>query len=112
MWKFKSLKGRDKWLFLLTVGLILCILAFPMDKLTQKTSARRAMSSQAAENGVSEAGWQNESPVGEGEIVGGERDSKDETYPVSAKASEGYEQELERRVKEILKMLTVSGPWM
>ena len=30
MWKFKSLTGRDKWLFLLTIGVILCILAFPV----------------------------------------------------------------------------------
>lgn len=32
MWKFKSWKGKDKWLFLLTMGVILCILAFPMGK--------------------------------------------------------------------------------
>lgn len=36
MWKFKSLKGRDKWLFLLTIGIILCILAFPADRLARQ----------------------------------------------------------------------------
>jgi stage III sporulation protein AG len=34
MWKFKSLKGRDKWLFLLTIGAVLCILAFPAERLS------------------------------------------------------------------------------
>ncbi len=28
MWKLK-LQGKDRWVFLLTVGVILCILAFP-----------------------------------------------------------------------------------
>lgn len=39
MLKFKSWKGRDKWLFFLTIGVILCILAFPVESLTQKTRA-------------------------------------------------------------------------
>lgn len=31
MWKFKLPKGKERWLFLLSAGIILCILAFPMD---------------------------------------------------------------------------------
>ena len=29
MWKLKLPEGKDRWIFLLTVGVILCILAFP-----------------------------------------------------------------------------------
>ena len=36
MWKFKSWKGKDKACFLLSVGAILCILAFPAEKLMKK----------------------------------------------------------------------------
>ncbi|MCD8222282.1 MAG: stage III sporulation protein AG [Clostridiales bacterium] len=34
MSKFKSLTGKDKWILLLTMGLALCILAFPVEWLT------------------------------------------------------------------------------
>ena len=30
MWKLKLPEGKDRWIFLLTVGVILCILAFPV----------------------------------------------------------------------------------
>jgi stage III sporulation protein AG len=39
MWKFKSLKGRDRWIFLLTIGAVLCILAFPAERFTQRSTA-------------------------------------------------------------------------
>lgn len=42
MWKFKSLKGKDKWIFLLTVGVILCILAFPVENLTGRREDKAA----------------------------------------------------------------------
>ena len=40
MWKFKWLKGKDKWLLLLTSGIILCILAFPAGRLSGKRETK------------------------------------------------------------------------
>lgn len=40
MWKFKSLKGKDKWIFLLTIGIILCILAFPAENLANRSKTK------------------------------------------------------------------------
>lgn len=86
MWKFRSLKGKDKWLFLLTLGVILCILAFPADKLIPRTSGERA------------GGGENEKTAAE------EGDTKENmAYPVLAAVKDSYEAELERRVREILK---------
>ena len=40
MWKLKLPEGKDRWIFLLTVGVILCILAFPVgSKEQQRNSA-------------------------------------------------------------------------
>lgn len=93
MLKFKSWKARDKWLFLLTMGVILCILAFPVNRLTgtANTSAKtnnltNAEAEAEAETEVTpEAAW----------------------VAAAAKSGDAYETELEHRVREILK--TVDG---
>lgn len=102
MWKFKWLKGKDKWLFLLTSGIILCILAFPAGRLsgrTQVTDGRTADGGSAKEPGrgaeegsLSSAGWQNATGSVSGEDVG-----------TKGGVQETYEEELEQRVQNILK---------
>lgn len=109
MWKFKSwktLKGRDKWLFLLTVGLMFCIMAFPADKLAHKVMPGEEVSGTRQQSMQDTAGlWE----------TSGSADSQEENqsmsaaaaYPSSAKIGGSYEEELEHRVREILK--TVDG---
>lgn len=91
MLKFKSWKARDKWLFLLTMGVILCILAFPVDRLTG-TAAAPAKTTKLT-NADAEA----------------EAEAADKAVQAAAavKSGDSYEAELERRVREILK--TVDG---
>ncbi len=86
MWKFSSLKGKgkDKWLFLLTMGIILCILAFPAGSLTKNKSEE-----------VPQA-------LTESELA-----AAADAVPAAAKVTDSYEAELEHRVREILK--TVDG---
>ena len=74
-------KGKDKWLFLAGIGAILCILAFPAEKLAGRNSGQTE------------------------EIDSGKNISGIST-PASAAVSEGessYEKQLETRVREILK---------
>ncbi len=95
MWKFKSLKGRDKWLFLLTIGVILCILAFPSGK-----GAGASKSSMAGGNAAGAA----VSGFGEGMNAGGDENMDgQEAQPAAGRVISDYGQALEDRVKEILK---------
>lgn len=101
MLKFKSWKGKDKWLFLLTIGVILCILAFPVESLLPKTKE--------AGSGLNAAG--DSTVAGIDSAAGkGEESTKDpaagEAAAVPASASkigDAYEKELEGRVRDILK---------
>ncbi len=93
MWKFKWWKGKDKWLFLLTLGVILCILAFPADQTVKKMSSDREKA--WGDNGR-ETGGENQ---GGGQIV----------LPAAAGVSDSYEAELERRVRDILKKVDGVG---
>lgn len=99
MWKFKSWKGRDKWLFLLTIGVILCILAFPADSLTKKSRKVQAHVTDGAAVSGSEPlqadGWMEDQNVTK-------ESGSEPALPVSAKVSNSYEAELEARVREIL----------
>lgn len=87
MLKFKSWKARDKWLFLLTMGVILCILAFPADRLNRTALA----------------------PAKTANLTNAEAETEAGAVPAAAatKSEDSYEAELERRVREILK--TVDG---
>lgn len=87
MWKFKSWKGKDKWLFLLTMGVILCILAFPMGN---GTGGRSEVVRQTADT--------------ENALEGKESGAAEEAaLEASGKAVSTYEQQLEQRVRDILK---------
>lgn len=117
MWKFKSWKGRDKWLFFLTIGVILCILAFPVESLTQKSRAvsgsvggKQAAAAQGLP-GTAQTDKQSDGFMGSergGGNGGGENgaaagEATDAALAASAKVSDSYEAELEQRVREILK---------
>jgi stage III sporulation protein AG len=95
MWKFKSLKGKDKWLFLVTIGVILCILAFPADRIIGAMDGGKHGTAGEENKKVRTLEAEQSPYMGNSE----EQDS----YPVSAKAREDYEAELERRVRELLK---------
>ena len=85
MWKFKWWKGKDKWLFLLTIGVILCILAFPADQTVKKMSAA---SQKARGNNNTEKAE---------ETKGGEA-----ALPAGANVSDSYEAELELSLGDFL----------
>jgi stage III sporulation protein AG len=101
MWKFKSLKGKDKWLFLLTIGAVVCILSFPAERLTLrmpgavKTSAG-GISGGAAGGDVSGKGG---SAGGAVPTLGG-GSSASSADSVSSRAA--CETALEARVRSIL----------
>ena len=88
MWKFKSWKGKDKCLFLLTIGVILCILAFPAEGLDGKADSRS--------EGPGEAG--NRMDSGNLDTIPAAGNAAE----VSAASAGTYEAILEKRVKEIL----------
>ena len=75
MWKLKLPQGRDRWIFLLTVGVILCILTFPAGNKNSKIAFPAS----------------KETAATQGQSV------------VTQQDAAAYEQELEQRVKEILR---------
>ncbi len=89
MWKFKSWKGKDKWLFLLTIGVILCILAIPTGNGYRKTNEVLAIS------GSGETAENELEPLADAGV-------SDSAVPSAAKPVSAYEQQMEQRVKDIL----------
>lgn len=90
MWKFKLPKGKDRWLFLLSAGVILCILAFPMGEgraVAQKVQTEPSGLSLETASAREEAGGK-ERPEWNGQ---------------EERMSGSYEARLEGRVKDILK---------
>lgn len=121
MWKFKSWKGRDKWLFLLTVGAILCILAIPVGggnlggasaAGSGRAGGRAAEGDKAAVGGAEAGAGVGGGDKGAGGVYGA-ADAGTEVWdgekagagavPSAAKPASAYEQMLEQRVKDILK---------
>ncbi len=90
MWKFKLPKGKDRWLFLLSAGVILCILAFPMGE--RKTEVQKVQMEPARL--PLETASDKEAA---------ERAEQTEWKEQEEGMSGSYEARLERRVKEILK---------
>lgn len=85
MLKFKSWPRKDKWLFVLTLGGILCILAFPVG------------------NAGKSVGVFNSERATKGQIensVEGELENREASV---AKVTGSYEEQLQERVKEVLK---------
>lgn len=131
MWKFKWWKGKDKWLFLLTVGVLFCILAFPVERLVGRTRAEDGEPAgvdsgqtgiTSSQSGIfdSKTGSDTSRAGVAGAQTGtdnsqiGTRDGRIEadsltsdpsfSAPASAPASaSSYEAELEQRVRDILR---------
>lgn len=116
MWKFKQWKGKDKWLFLLTIGVILCILAFPAERLTKKKAGEEYSASKGsffAEDrleGENQKNGQYQTAVGDEvgkkedrDTQASDSDMAENALAVMARVSDSYEAELEQRVQEILK---------
>lgn len=131
MWKFKSWKGKDKCLFLLTIGVMLCILAFPAEGLAEKGGAGGSgagkvgdrggggdfgieMSEDRSREGVGLTGGIGGLTggigglTGEGRTLAGEGGtlaggSGASVAEASATPAGTYEAVLEKRVREILK---------
>lgn len=88
--KFKWKMGKDKWLILLAVGMMLLILTFPSGQGAEKKAELKAGEGQAAlKQGIV-------TQPGDGQAV-----------PAAAGAGRTYEEELEARVKKLLR--TVEG---
>lgn len=98
MWKFKSWKGRDKWLFLLTMGIILCILAFPVGN-GVKTAEAGSGRGREQTDGLSTADGTAGASIADASIAGVADMGIPAAVPVSGSS---YESRLEARVKEIL----------
>lgn len=115
MWKFKSWKGKDKWLFLMTVGVILCILAFPAERIFGTGGQTEGKSSSPWTDAVGSDGSSKNRKASTENLTGnltgdweGGEDNRaygvfPETREVSAKAADSYEAELEQRIRELLK---------
>jgi len=92
-WNLKS--GKDRWLIMLAVGLMVLILAFPSGKSKEETETKPDSGNLAAE--LSEFS----KPAESSELS--EPGSQDgDTVSVSSKAVLTYEQELEKRLEELL----------
>ncbi len=87
--KFNWKMGKDKWLILLAVGLIILILTFPSG------------------SGMGEKEDNAAQTKAQTELQQGIVTDPKEAVPAAAKANQSYEEELEARVKRILK--TVDG---
>lgn len=105
MWKFKSWKGKDKCLFFLTVGVILCILAFPAGSLSRKTSsgAKNTRQFGTDRNGLLFENGSRETADGAAKKDGAAASVSLSAIETAARTTSTYEEELERRVREILK---------
>ncbi len=93
-WKFDWKSGKDRWLVLLAAGLILLILAFPMDR--REVVTRDGM----GESLSGTSGTGSEQPAG--------RDFdllEDQEDP----AGSAYERQLERRLEELLRQVEGVG---
>lgn len=95
MWKFKSWDRKDKCLFLIAIGLILCILAFPVDGLSGKRKSRAVSATFGATAAELEKSDRRTDDLGEATGI--------DVIAASANSSNTYERILEDRVKEVLK---------
>ncbi len=113
MWKFKSWKGKDKWLFLAVAGVILCILAFPAEQLAERgrTGTKAESGSVRAgeadrEEGVDLFFGSDGQEAGAAAVAG---ENFQEGVEASAGGSISYEEQLEKRIRELLRYVDGVG---
>lgn len=97
-WKLNLKAGRDKWLVMLALGLILLILAFPVGKGQGEKDSRMGEEKSA---GQVTGGMNGQAEGTEDGIEGGAGEASEEIQ-VSGSASLTYEQQLEQRLEEVL----------
>lgn len=108
MWKSELWKRKDKWLFVLTIGAILCILAIPSGKQAGKSqngsseSFAKSLFLKNESSGSAELG-SGGNVTGAGVGAFGETGAEDGLAVSSSSVTRTYEQQLETRVKNILK---------
>ncbi|MCD8122604.1 MAG: stage III sporulation protein AG [Clostridiales bacterium] len=99
MWKFKSLRGKDKWVFLLTIGVILCILAFPVGAVRTERETETQERDNQFESGIYVGNkWENQTDIAYNDELNG-----------GLSQYSTYVQELEQRVEEILSQVDGVG---
>lgn len=99
-WKLKLKAGRDKWLVMLALGLILLILAFPVGK-GQRENQKDSRTGEERSAGQVTGGM-NGQAEGREDGIEGEAGEAPEEIQVSGSASLTYEQQLEQRLEEVL----------
>lgn len=110
MWKSELWKRKDKWLFVLTIGTILCILAIPSGKQTGKMQSlpsgdvAKSLFLKSDSSVTSGAGGTGRDTNLAGSPVGATSEDNLTVSSVSSgSVTRTYEQQLETRVKNILK---------
>lgn len=111
MWKSEFWKKKDKWLFVLTIGVILCILVIPSGKQAGKNqngspeSVAKSLFLKNESSGSTRPGsGGNATGTGAGALdETGAEDSLTVSSVSSNSVTRTYEQQLEMRVKNILK---------
>lgn len=91
-WKWNLKDGKDKWLLLLAMGLILLILGVPVGKNGKKDGGQESSVWQPGEAGT---GQKVQETMTDGQTEEGDMQA-------SAKASSSYEQQLEQRLEQLL----------
>lgn len=99
-WKLNLKAGRDKWLVMLALGLILLILAFPVGK-GQGENGKDSRTGEEKSAGQETDGM-NGQAEGREDGIEGKTGEASEEIQVSGSASLTYEQQLEQRLEEVL----------
>lgn len=107
MWKSGFWKKKDKWLFVLTMGAILCILAIPSGKkssLSLGNDAKLTVTGNLSNSGNSgKTGTSGKLGDLAGAVSAGEEEPLAAAVSGTGSGTRTYEQQLEMRVKNILK---------
>lgn len=104
MWKSRFWKKKDKWLFVLTMGAILCILAIPSGKKSALGLGSDEKRTVTGSPGISgQAGSSGKPGDLAGAVSAGEEESLAVAVSGNGTGTRTYEQQLEMRVKNILK---------
>lgn len=113
--KFGGKMTKEKWLFLLLLGVLLMILSFPLPG-SEKSEKKRNVKAQTSESGSGAVPLWTGEPHASGSGSGGQEGNFDssngkEASPAAAPAvKEGsYEAQLEARIKDILKSVEGVG---
>lgn len=110
MWKSELWKRKDKWLFVLTIGAILCILAIPSGKQTGKAQslssgdvAKSLFFKSDTSATAGSGGTGGDTNLADNQVGVASEDDLAVSSVSAGSVARTYEQQLETRVKNILK---------